>query len=90
MKLTMPKAVAEKLEELDALVTDHPLEIPVKECAKFLGMSQDSLRRAIEVGNCPFALGWQQAGKANRGFQIPTAPFYLWYTQCAAFRGVQG
>lgn len=87
MKLTIPTAVADKLNALDALVDQYPVQIPVKACAEFLSIGQDSLRRSIETGNCPFALGWQKAGAANRAFCVPTVPFYLWYTQCAVFKG---
>lgn len=86
--LTVPAPIKERLPALNALVEKYPRDIPLKECASFLGLGHDSLRRSIETGNCPFALGWKQEGRANRAFLIPTTPFYLWYTQCACFRTI--
>ncbi len=66
-----------RLEELKALCEEHPVCIPVREAAKFLGMAEDCLRAAILQGRCPFGLGWQ-IGTARSGFKIPTMAFATW------------
>lgn len=77
--MVTPQPVAEKLQELDRLVEDFPLNIPIATLAKFLGMDANCLKASMEHGNCPFGLAWK--ANSNRGFKVPTVPFYLWYTQ---------
>ena len=78
--ITIPSPVQDRLDELQALCEKYPYDIPVIECAKFLNMDKDSLRRVIETGNCRFALGFSNGVNRNRFFKIPTGAFYLWYT----------
>lgn len=80
----IPDPIASKLEELDALVEKNPLYIPIPKLSKFLGVTPDGLRASMEHGQCPFGFAWQQG--ANRGFKVPTIPFYLWYTQLGSFQ----
>lgn len=84
--MSVPLPVAQKLDELTALVTRCPVDISVPDVASFLGMDAEGLRASIEGGSCPFGLGWQKTIKGYRGFKIPTVPFYLWYTQGVGFR----
>jgi hypothetical protein len=77
----IPDAVADSIKKLQELVQKYPQFIPLPECATFLGMDRDGLRRAIETNTCPFGIAWQRPGAANRAFKIPTATFYFWYTK---------
>lgn len=86
LNLRIPQCVADKLDELTALCEENPMNLTVRQVAKFLGVDANSLRAAIECGNCPFGLGWQKEIHGNRGFHIPTATFYLWYTQGVGYR----
>lgn len=67
----------ERLEELKELCRKYPIDIPVKDAAEFLHMHPESLRYSIVQGTCGFnALSWIKPGAKNRGFLIPTLPFY--------------
>lgn len=67
----------ERQKSLEALCEKYPIEIPLPEAAKWLGIAPESLRAAICQGTCSFpALAWRKAGKQNRAFHIPTASFY--------------
>lgn len=84
--LTLPAPVAEKLDELNQLVEENPLYIPIPVLSRFLGVGAEGLRASIEHGQCPFGIPWQKSGRGNRAFKVPTVPFYLWYTQGTSFR----
>ena len=84
--LAIPRPVEDKLNELNELIGRNPSYIPLTEAALFLGMNADGLRASIEHGGCPFGLGWKKDVRGNRAFKIPTATFYLWYTQGGPFR----
>ena len=55
--MTVPTTIASKLDELNQLCEKYPSKIPVRECAAFLGLEDESLRHCLEHGNCPFGLG---------------------------------
>lgn len=78
--INIPSPILEKLDELEMLVEENPVSIPLRDCADFLGMNADSLRRSLEMGQCPFGIGWQKQEGGNRAFKIPTVTFWLWYT----------
>lgn len=80
-----PEPIMEKLNELNKIAYDHPVNIPVQVCAKFLGISIDCLRAWLSQDRCAVGMGWQKAGKENRAFCIPTTQFYLWYTNSRMF-----
>lgn len=84
--IEIPAPVAEKLDGLMQLCKRYPLKIPLVEVAAFLGADDEGMRSAAEKGQLPFGFGWQKSLKGNRAFCVPTVPFYLWYTQSAAFR----
>ncbi len=84
--LTPPALVSARLDALDALVERHPVFIPVADVATLMGMDPTSLRASIDIGNCPFGLGWQKDIKGYKAYKIPTVPFYLWFTQGVGFR----
>ena len=56
--MTVPTTITSKLDELEQLCEKYPSKIPVRECAAFLGLEDESLRHCLEHGNCPFGLGW--------------------------------
>ena len=41
-------------------------------------ISDEGLRRAIQIGNIPGAVSWRRPGKDNHGYSIQTLPFYSW------------
>jgi hypothetical protein len=82
MKLEqMPEALQVNLKKLYDLVEKNPVYIPLPAVADFLEMDRDGLRRAIESNSVPFGIYWKKADGLNRCFKIPTAQFFLWYTQ---------
>ena len=82
----LPTSIVAQIDALNTLVEAHPQYIPVPVVAKFLGMNPDGLRHCIEAGQCPFGIAWQKTIRGNKAFKIPTLTFYLWVTQCCAFR----
>ena len=84
--LAIPRPVEEKLDELNRLIEENPIDIPIPELARFLGADAEGLRASIEHGQCSFGIGWQKDPRGYRAFKVPTVPFYLWYTQGGPFR----
>lgn len=80
MNIQMPEELANRVHELNLLVQRHPQSIPLMECAEFLGMDPESLKRCIELQRCPFALGWTSKEGSYRSCKIPTVTFWLWFT----------
>jgi hypothetical protein len=91
----VPQVILDKHAQLNALVEENPLRIPVKKAAEFMGMNESTLREMIDEGRCTFALGMQKSKHRNRYSVIPTYNFYMWQTQWAliwmmALRGADG
>lgn len=84
--LTLPAPVEIKLAELQDLATKHPEYIPLPTVADFLGVNAEGLRYSIQKGNCPFGIFWQKTLHGNKAFKIPTATFFLWYTQGMGYK----
>ena len=78
--MKLPEPIKNKLTELNQLVEQYPLKIPVNAAAKFLDMDAQCLRRAIDQCKVPFALGCNNGKYGNRSAHIPTAAFFFWYT----------
>lgn len=76
--LEKTSAVQKRIASLHQLIAEHPVSIPVTACASFMGVSEEGLRRAIQLENIPGALCWKQAGKAYRGYSIQAVPFAIW------------
>ena len=72
--------ILEKLGELEALVEKHPIKLPLREVAEFLGVNEEGLRAALMRGNAPFGFAYQREDGGYRVIVIPTVKFYLWYT----------
>lgn len=72
--------IKKKLQELEELVNNHPLTIPLSKASKFIGMNEEGLKAALMRGNAPFGFGYQKEDGGYRVLVIPTVPFYLWYT----------
>lgn len=72
--------VTERLSALDALAEQYPHKIPLTVAADFLDMNADGLMAALIRGNTPFGFAYQKNDGGNRVAVIPTATFYLWYT----------
>lgn len=78
--MPLPQPVQEKLDELNQIVEQYPIKIPVEIAAKFLGWDKSCLRRSVDQGKAPFAVGCDNGKYGNRSACIPTATFYFWYT----------
>lgn len=83
---SIPTPISARIDELNELVEKHPQYIPVTAVAVYLGVNPEGLRRCIEAGQCPFGIAWSKSIGGNKAFKIPTLTFYLWVTQCCAFR----
>ena len=77
----IPKPIIENMEKLNALVEKYPIDIPLPEAAKLMGMNPESLRAAIDCGSFKPGYSWRKENTLNKGYKIATIPFYLWYTQ---------
>ena len=76
--------IRSRLEELEALVKEHPRVLPAAEVASFLGVNREGLMAALMRQNAPFGFAYQKVDGAYRVPVIPTAKFYLWYTNQTA------
>lgn len=74
----MPHEIQNRIKELNKLIENYPQKIPVVKVAKYLGMDVECLRRAIEQGKVPFALGCDNELYGNRYAYISSLTFYLW------------
>ena len=54
-----------RTKELIALCEEHPIYIPVRVAAKYLGISEESLRNCIEMGRCPFGISWRSNDRSG-------------------------
>lgn len=79
----IPRPVIEKMEELDTLIDQYPIRLPLPEVARFLGTESESLRAAIDGGGFSPGYSWKKVGMKNKGYSILTTSFYFWYTQHA-------
>lgn len=70
-----------RIQELKVLVQKHPVSIPVREVAKFLGASEAGLRASMDQSRCPFGFSWQLGERA--AYKIPTIAFVTWLTKGA-------
>ena len=73
-----------QLGKLENIVKEHPIKLPLRVVADFLGMNEEGLKAALMRGNTPFGFAYQKSDGAYRVMVIPTVTFYLWYTNCNA------
>lgn len=85
-EIPIPQCITEKILELNQIVEKYPNNIPIPVIADFFGCDFRSVRAYLECAQYSFGMAWQKAGKANRGFLIPTAKFYMWYRNIALTR----
>ncbi|MDU7339327.1 MAG: hypothetical protein E7L17_14585 [Clostridium sp.] len=81
-----PEVITKKIDELNGLVDQYPDFLPVEVVSRFLCAKSDGIRAYIDNAPNPFGISWQQMGKQNRAFKIPTVKFYLWYTNGFGYR----
>ena len=74
-----PEQLRNRYQELAQLIIANPIIIPTCTCRDFLGISDQSLRRAIFQKQIPGSLFWKQDNKQNFAYRIQTLPFYFWY-----------
>lgn len=75
----LPNEIRCKIDELNEIISQHPKKIPTTKVAKFLGIDIECLRRGIEQGSIPFALGCDNDKFGNRYTYVSAITFYLWY-----------
>ena len=78
--IKLPDRTLEKLDELQELIDQHPINIPAYALARFMEIDADGLRRALDEGSAPFGFGWKNLMAENRAFEFPTYTFGVWYT----------
>ena len=69
------------IEGLKELVKKHPVSIPVRAVAQYLGVAEHGLRAAMDQNRCPFGFGWKLGERA--AYKIPTVAFVTWLTKGA-------
>lgn len=74
----MPSIMQDRIDELNKLIEEYPCKIPTVKAAKYLKMDVECLRRAIEQGKVPFALGCENDIYGNRYSYVSSITFYLW------------
>ena len=77
--IDVPEEIVSQINELNMLVKRHPRSVPLMECAEFLDMDPESLKRNIELMRCPFALGWTSKDGGYRSSKIKTVPLWMWF-----------
>lgn len=86
--MTIPQPIKDRIGELDKLVEEHPVYIPLPVVSKFLRANPEGLRACIESGKCPWGISWKKDIRGNKAFKIPTVTFYFWYVG-AAYRQIE-
>ena len=78
--VTMPAALQERMETLQALCERYPIKIPVAEIARYYDTTPDTIGVMIKSGRCPFAVGFTREAKGRNTFLVSTMAFWLWET----------
>ena len=76
----VPSVITERIKALENLIEEYPLKIPLTKAAEFLDVNADGLMAALMRGNTPFGFAYQKQDGGYRVAVIPTATFYLWFT----------
>jgi hypothetical protein len=75
--IVVPECIVDKIEALNALVTDQSRGIKAADAAKFIGMDIDCYRIAAQRGALPYAIGSHKTADGNAFIKTETLPFYL-------------
>lgn len=75
--IVVPECIVDKIEALNALVTDQPRGIKAADAARFIGMDVDCYRIAAQRGALPYAIGSRKTADGNAFIKTETLPFYL-------------
>lgn len=75
--IVVPECIVDKIEALNALVTDQPRSIKAADAARFIGMDVDCYRIAAQRGALPYAIGARKTTDGNAFIKTETLPFYL-------------
>lgn len=67
------------IESLKELVKKHPVSIPVRAVAQFLGVSENGLRASMDQNRCPFGFSWTLGERS--GYKISSIAFFAWVTK---------
>lgn len=67
------------MEELEKIIDEYPICVPVSVVAAYLKMSPQCLRASMDQNRCPFGFGWK-LGDRN-GYKIPTVSLVSWLTK---------
>lgn len=76
-KVDVPECIVEKINALNALVSDQPRGIKAADAARFIGMDVDCYRIAAQRGALPYAIGSRKTADGNAFIKTETLPFYL-------------
>ena len=76
----VPSIITKRIEALENLIEKYPIKIPLSAAADFLDTNTDGLMAALMRGNTPFGFAYQKQDGGNRVAVIPTATFYMWFT----------
>lgn len=68
-----------RLSELEHLVEQYPLYIPVLAAAELLHLKPEALRASIEQGRCPFGFCWKLGDRM--AYKVPTVTFVNWFAK---------
>ena len=71
-----------RLSELEQLVEQYPMYVPVLAAAELLHLKPEDLRASIEQGRCPFGFCWKLGDRM--AYKLPTLAFVAWITHGAA------
>lgn len=75
--IVVPECIVDKINTLNALVTDQPRGIKAADAARFIGMDVDCYRIAAQRGALPYAIGARKTTDGNAFIKTETLPFYL-------------
>ena len=78
----IPFALEKRRSELNELVQNYPIYIPVEKLSKFLGMKPEALRACLRQGHCPFGVAYSVGSRY--AYKIFTATFVTWYLKTCA------
>ena len=78
----IPFALEKRRSELNELVQNYPIYIPVEKLSKFLGMKPEALRACLRQGHCPFGVAYSIGSRY--AYKIFTATFVTWYLKTCA------
>ncbi len=78
MSEALRKALDEDDARLEKLVSQYPINIPIKVVAEFLGCGEQVVRSTLESKSI-FGIGYRAGASSKAVYYIPTMKFVRWY-----------